>query len=84
MKTNLIIRFGIIAALAIAAIAHGVSQPEPSAFDRFEPTYNLTLDTPSGDRYVIDHNLTSADCFAAMDNAENPERDRLACQTPEN
>ena len=77
MKTNFLVRVALFLAIAVAAVAHGTAEPEKA----HAATYELSLDTPSGDRYVIDHDLSADDCFAAMWDAENPERDRLACQT---
>ena len=82
MKTNLLIRFGLIAALAVAAIAHGTSQNEPGAFDRFEKsdTYDLTYDDAAGERYIVDTGLSQDDCFAAMWSDDNHAKKGFGCE----
>lgn len=73
MKSQIIARIAIFFGIAVWAIAMSACTPTkptptPTATAATEARFSLTLDTLSGDRYIMDTGLTLEDCSDAMMN----------------
>lgn len=56
-----------------AGLLLGTQAPLTSAPPKPEPSFSFILMAPSGDEYVIDHNLSRGDCMAAKEAMQTPD-----------